>query len=117
REFSRPAGETWPDGACGASTSRLVPRHSLGQKRQLLPPSSGSASFVPMQSPSSFRGPVFMILSTGSYIVNDTLMKLATGGVPPSDGLFLPCAAGHLWGPPPPFLFRYGAPVASLAER
>lgn len=70
-----------------------------------------------MQSPSSFRGPVFMILSTGSYIVNDTLMKLATGGLPPYEVLFLRGAAATLWGLPLLFLLGYGRQFALMAER
>ena len=31
-----------------------------------------------------FRGPLFMVVSTCSYVINDTLMKLATTGLPPS---------------------------------
>ncbi|RUV47734.1 EamA/RhaT family transporter, partial [Mesorhizobium sp. M5C.F.Ca.IN.020.14.1.1] len=37
--------------------------------------------------PIAIRGPLFMILSTGSYVVNDTMMKLATVGLPPYEVL------------------------------
>ena len=39
--------------------------------------------------PSAIRGPLFMIVSTGSYVVNDTMMKLATVGLPPYEVLLL----------------------------
>lgn len=38
-----------------------------------------------------------MVVSTGSYIVNDTMMKLATAGLPPYEVLFLRGAAATLW--------------------
>ncbi|TIS66214.1 DMT family transporter [Mesorhizobium sp.] len=50
--------------------------------------------------PIAIRGPLFMILSTGSYVVNDTMMKLATVGLPPYEVLFLRGAAATLWGIP-----------------
>jgi drug/metabolite transporter (DMT)-like permease len=39
--------------------------------------------------PSAIRGPLFMVTATGSYLVNDTLMKLATAGLPPYEVLML----------------------------
>jgi len=39
--------------------------------------------------PSAIRGPLFMVIATGSYVVNDTLMKLATSGLPPYEVLML----------------------------
>lgn len=39
--------------------------------------------------PAHLRGPVFMVLATGSYSINDTFMKLATEGLPPLQVLFL----------------------------
>ena len=39
--------------------------------------------------PSAFRGPLFMIIATGSYVINDTFMKLATEGLPPYEVLIL----------------------------
>lgn len=37
----------------------------------------------------SYRGALFMVCSTGSYIVSDTFMKLATAGLPPYEVLLL----------------------------
>ena len=37
-----------------------------------------------------FRGPLFMVIATGSYVINDTMMKLATVGLPPYDALSPP---------------------------
>ena len=36
-----------------------------------------------------FRGPLFMVVSTGSYLINDTLMKLVTAGLRPYEVLLL----------------------------
>lgn len=55
-----------------------------------------------------FRGPLFMILSTGSYVVNDTMMKLATADLPPYEVLGLRGAAALLWGLPLLFILGYG---------
>lgn len=71
-----------------------------------------------MQHASSiFRGPLFMILSTGSYIINDTLMKLATEGLPPYEVLFLRGAAATLWGIPMLFALGYGRQFPLLVEK
>ena len=50
--------------------------------------------------PASIRGPLFMIVSTGSYLVNDTMMKLATAGLPPYEVLFLRGVGGNALGLP-----------------
>ena len=47
-----------------------------------------------------FRGPMFMVIATGSYLVNDTMMKLATDGLPPYEVLFLRGVMASLWGIP-----------------
>jgi drug/metabolite transporter (DMT)-like permease len=41
-----------------------------------------------------------MVASTGSYAINDTLMKLATEGLPPYETLFLRGIAAVAWGLP-----------------
>jgi drug/metabolite transporter (DMT)-like permease len=41
-----------------------------------------------------------MILATGSYVVNDTMMKLATEGLPPYQVLMMRGIAASLWGFP-----------------
>lgn len=47
-----------------------------------------------------FPGPLFMVVATGSYVVNDTMMKLATVGLPPYQVLFLRGVSATLWGLP-----------------
>ena len=59
--------------------------------------------------PSALRGPLFMVIATGSYIVNDTMMKLATEGLPPYEVLFLRGVAASLWGIPLLLALGYGA--------
>ena len=66
--------------------------------------------------PTSIRGPVFMILATGSYVVSDTAMKLATEGLPAYEVLMLRGAAAALWGMPLLFLLGYGRKLAMLAD-
>lgn len=55
-----------------------------------------------------FRGPLFMVVATGSYLVNDTFMKLATVGLPPYEVLFLRGVMASLWGLPLLFALGYG---------
>ena len=55
-----------------------------------------------------FRGPLFMILATGSYATNDTLMKLATEGLPPYQVLMMRGIAAMIWGMPLLFALGYG---------
>lgn len=54
------------------------------------------------------RGPLFMILATGSYVVNDTLMKLATASLPPYEVLALRGLAALIWGMPLLYALGYG---------
>ncbi|TIR81613.1 MAG: EamA/RhaT family transporter, partial [Mesorhizobium sp.] len=61
--------------------------------------------------PANIRGPLFMIVSTGSYLVNDTMMKLATAGLPPYEVLLLRGAAATLWGMPLLFMLGYGRQI------
>lgn len=67
-------------------------------------------------SPTShpFRGPMFMIIATGSYLINDTMMKLATGGLPPYETLFLRGVMASLWGLPLLFALGYGKQLPLL---
>ncbi|TPK57359.1 DMT family transporter [Mesorhizobium sp. B2-4-19] len=67
--------------------------------------------------PASIRGPLFMIISTGSYLVNDTMMKLATAGLPSYEVLFLRGAAATLWGFPLLFLLGYGKQIPLIFDR
>ncbi|MBN9552917.1 MAG: DMT family transporter, partial [Alphaproteobacteria bacterium] len=67
--------------------------------------------------PSNIRGPLFMIVSTGSYLVNDTMMKLATAGLPPYEVLLLRGAAATLWGVPLLLMLGYARQIPMLFER
>ncbi|MEQ1938547.1 DMT family transporter [Mesorhizobium sp. CN5-321] len=58
-----------------------------------------------------------MIVSTGSYIVNDTMMKLATAGLPPYEVLFLRGAAATLWGIPMLLALGYGRQMPLMMEK
>ncbi len=64
-----------------------------------------------------FRGPLFMVISTCSYVINDTLMKLATEGLPPYQVLMLRGCAGLLWGLPLMLLLGYGRQLPLVFER
>ncbi|MER8727873.1 DMT family transporter [Mesorhizobium sp. M1027] len=57
-----------------------------------------------------------MVVSTGSYIVNDTMMKLATAGLPPYEVLFLRGAAATLWGIPLLFMLGYGKHIPLILD-
>jgi drug/metabolite transporter (DMT)-like permease len=46
------------------------------------------------------RGPLFMTLATGAYVLNDTMMKLATEALPPYQTLTLRGLAALIWGLP-----------------
>jgi drug/metabolite transporter (DMT)-like permease len=58
-----------------------------------------------------------MVVSTCSYVINDTLMKLATTGLPPYEVLFLRGVAASLWGLPLLFILGYGGKLPLLFER
>jgi drug/metabolite transporter (DMT)-like permease len=50
--------------------------------------------------PPTIRGPLFMVVATGSYLINDSMMKLATAGLPSYEVLFLRGVAALLFGLP-----------------
>ena len=56
-------------------------------------------------------------LSTGSYVVNDTMMKLATDGLPPYEVLVLRGLAAVAWGLPLLLLLGYGRQLPLMFER
>ena len=58
-----------------------------------------------------------MVVATCSYVINDTLMKLATTGLPPYEVLFLRGCAASLWGLPLLFALGYGTKLPLLFER
>lgn len=66
--------------------------------------------------PSSIRGPLFMLTATFSYVINDTMMKMATEGLPPYEVLFLRGVAALLWGMPMLFLLGYGRQMHLMFE-
>jgi drug/metabolite transporter (DMT)-like permease len=67
--------------------------------------------------PTAIRGPLFMIISTCSYVINDTLMKLATVGLPPYEVLFLRGAAAALWSIPLLFALGYPKHLSLVIEK
>ncbi|GLS40665.1 hypothetical protein GCM10010869_62620 [Mesorhizobium tianshanense] len=67
--------------------------------------------------PIAIRGSLLMILSTGSYVVNDTMMKLATVGLPPYEVLLLRGTAATLWGIPLLFSLGYARQIPLILDR
>jgi drug/metabolite transporter (DMT)-like permease len=65
----------------------------------------------------SFRGPLFMLAATGSYVINDTMMKMATVGLPPYEVLFLRGVAALLWGIPLLLMLGYGKQAGLMFEK
>ena len=63
-----------------------------------------------------FRGPLFMILSTGSYVVNDTMMKVATEALPPYQVLMMRGIAALIWGMPLLFVLGYGRKLPQMFD-
>ena len=66
--------------------------------------------------PPAVRGPLFMLIATGSYVINDTMMKLATVGLPPYEVLFLRGVAAALWGFPLVLLLGYGRQLVHIVD-
>jgi drug/metabolite transporter (DMT)-like permease len=66
--------------------------------------------------PTAIRGPLFMLVATGSYVINDTMMKMATVGLPPYEVLFLRGVAAFLWGVPMLVLLGYGRQMPMMFE-
>lgn len=62
------------------------------------------------------RGALFMVLATGSYVVNDTLMKLATTALPPYEVLMLRGVAALIWGLPLALMLGYGKRLHLMFE-
>jgi drug/metabolite transporter (DMT)-like permease len=63
-----------------------------------------------------FRGAAFMVISTGAYVVNDTMMKLATVGLPPYEVLVLRGIAAVAWGLPLLLLLGYRRQLPLMFE-
>jgi drug/metabolite transporter (DMT)-like permease len=69
-----------------------------------------------MMTSHPFRGPLFMLLATGSYVVNDTMMKLATESLPPYQVLMLRGVAGLIWGLPLLVVLGYGKNMPQMFD-
>ncbi len=67
--------------------------------------------------PTAIRGPLFMVLATGSYVINDSMMKLATFGLPPYEVLFLRGTAALIWGIPLLLALGYRRQMQMIFER
>ena len=67
--------------------------------------------------PTAMRGPLFMIVSTGSYVISDSMMKLATSGLPPYEVLVLRGLAATIWGIPLLLALGYGRELAMVVDR
>src|SRR5690606_19176942 len=67
--------------------------------------------------PTALRGPLFMVIATGSYVVNDTMMKLATTGLPPYEVLFLRGVAATIWSIPILLLLGFGRQFPLIFEK
>ena len=66
--------------------------------------------------PTAVRGPLFMLVATGAYAINDTMMKMATVGLPPYEVLFLRGVAAFLWGMPMLLLLGYRSQMRMMFE-
>jgi drug/metabolite transporter (DMT)-like permease len=62
------------------------------------------------------RGALFMVLSTGAYVINDSLMKVATEALPPYQVLVMRGLAATLWGLPLLLMLGYGRNLPQLFE-
>ena len=67
--------------------------------------------------PTTIRGPLFMVVSTGSYLINDSMMKLATVGLPPYEVLFLRGVAAFMLGIPLLLILGQGRRMPVMFER
>ena len=58
-----------------------------------------------------------MVLATGAYVINDSLMKLATVGLPPLEVLFLRGVCAAIWCLPTVILLGYGKDIPKVLDR
>ncbi len=63
------------------------------------------------------RGVLFMVLSTGFFVINDSMMKLAAEALPPYQVLMLRGVAAFLWGAPLVLLAGYASKAHLVFER
>ena len=66
--------------------------------------------------PTTIRGPLFMVVATGSYLINDSFMKLATAGLPPYEVLLLRGVAATILGLPLLFVLGQGPKALWMFE-
>lgn len=64
--------------------------------------------------PPALRGPALMIASTCAYVTNDTLMKLATVGLPPLEVLTLRGVCATIWCLPVVLLLGHGRDIPKM---
>jgi drug/metabolite transporter (DMT)-like permease len=69
-----------------------------------------------MSLPFRLKGPLFMVVAAASYVVNDTLMKLATVGLPPYEVLILRGGSATLWGLPLLLVLGLGRHIPKMLE-
>ncbi len=62
------------------------------------------------------RGAFFMVLATGFYVINDSLMKVATEALPPYQVLTMRGLAAMFWGMPLLLVLGYGKNLPQLFE-
>jgi drug/metabolite transporter (DMT)-like permease len=67
--------------------------------------------------PQPLRGPAFMVAATGAFVINDTMMKLATEGIPPLQVLFMRGIAATLWCFPLVLILGYGKDLPKLVDK
>jgi len=64
--------------------------------------------------PAGLRGPAWMVVATASYVTNDTMMKLATVGLPPLEVLALRGIAATIWCLPVVIFLGYGRQIPKV---
>jgi drug/metabolite transporter (DMT)-like permease len=67
-----------------------------------------------MQHSSNLRGIVFMVLAGGTFVANDSFMKLVLADTPPMQVLFMRGLAACLWCLPLVFILGYGRDIQRI---
>jgi drug/metabolite transporter (DMT)-like permease len=67
--------------------------------------------------PHNLRGPALMAAATCAFAINDSMMKLATVGLPPMQVLFMRGVAATLWCLPLVLLLGYGKELHRVFDR
>ncbi len=107
----------WNDGLDRAAPPPPRPRRDCPLAAARAAPRLPRPSIVTLPAGHRFRGPLFMTIATGSYVVNDTFMKLATEGLPPYEVLTMRGVAATLWGLPLLLLLGYGRQLPMVLDR